>query len=520
VPRPGVAFRPVTLHSEAGDLQPAPRADGAEGTGAASDGATGDGTPAQDDGNPGPPLPEDDASLGLPLPEDDASLGLPLEEDGASPGPPLPEDGASPRPPLEDGSDTGPPLPEDDASPGPPLPVDGGPSPPVHADDLGLPLPEDGGNPGFPPLEDGGSPGLPPEDGSDPGLPLPEDGGDPSPPLLEEGGDPGLPLPADAGDPGPLPAPATGSTRPHAVGRHRRRRVPADKASHPRLHGALTALAGFLVIVTVVLVTTDNGAPPAPAVNSQQPGPVAEPDGQIAPPPNWKLAFSTDFPGTALDTSTWAQCYPWSPMPPGCSNFGNADEREWYLPSQVHVDNGTLALVAQRTPTQGSDENGNPKTYTCRSGMVTTYPSVHLKYGFVQVTARLPFGKGLWPAIWLIPADQSWPPEIDIVEHWDTQPTASATLHYGKQNSQERGTVNFPDADKGWHTYTLYWTQSRITIYYDNQLALTTTAHIPQQSMYLLLDLADENDTPGSCSGTMYVKSVNIWKPPPTPATG
>jgi beta-glucanase (GH16 family) len=272
--------------------------------------------------------------------------------------------------------------------------------------------------------------------------------------------------------------------------------------------------------VTVVLVATDNGAPPAPNGTAvQQPGPVVEPDGQIAPPPNWKLAFSTDFPGTALDTSTWAQCYPWSPAPPGCSNFGNADEREWYLPSQVHVDNG-LALVAQRTPTQGSDENGNPKTYTCRSGMVTTYPGVHLKYGFVQVTARLPFGKGLWPAIWLIPADQSWPPEIDIVEHWDTQSTASATLHYGKQNSQQRGTVNFPDADKGWHTYTLYWTQNRITIYYDNQLVLTTTAHIPQQTMYLLLDLADENDTPGSCSGTMYVKSVNIWKLPPTPVAG
>ncbi|HEX7163282.1 MAG TPA: glycoside hydrolase family 16 protein [Trebonia sp.] len=335
-----------------------------------------------------------------------------------------------------------------------------------------------------------------------------------------EAGDPGLAQPVDGGNPSPPPAPAAESTRPNAPGRHWRRRPLARKDGRPMPHGALTALAALLVIVTAVLAATDNGRPPAPnGTAAQQPGPVAEPDGQIDPPPNYKLAFSTDFPGTVLDTSTWAQCYPWSPSPPGCSNFGNADEREWYLPSQVHVDNG-LALVAQRTPTQGSDEDGNPKTYTCRSGMVTTYPSVHLKYGFVQVTARLPFGKGLWPAIWLIPADQSWPPEIDIVEHWDTQPTASATLHYGQQNTQQRGTVNFPDANKGWHTYTLYWTQSRITIYYDNQLALTTTAHIPQRTMYLLLDLADENNTPGSCSGTMYVKSVNIWKPPAPTATG
>ena len=172
-----------------------------------------------------------------------------------------------------------------------------------------------------------------------------------------------------------------------------------------------------------------------------------------------------------------------------------------------------LALVAQRTPTGGSDVHGNPKTYTCRSGMVTTYPGVHFKYGVVQVVARLPFGKGLWPAIWLIPSDGSWPPEIDIVEHWDTDSTARATLHTTKQNKQQRGIVNFPDADKGWHTFTLYWTKSRISIYYDSKLALTTTTGIPQQAMYLLLDLADENASPGSCSGTMYVKSVKIWEP-------
>lgn len=282
--------------------------------------------------------------------------------------------------------------------------------------------------------------------------------------------------------------------------------VVAGRGGRRRSRGALIALATFLVVVTIILVAADTAVPSAPVG-------AAQTAGVTTAPPNWKLAFSTDFPGTTLDTSTWAECYPWSPKPPGCTNFGNADEREWYLPSQVHVDNGALALVAQRTPTAGSDVHGNPKTYTCRSGMVTTYPSVHFKYGFVQVVARLPFGKGLWPAIWLIPSDGSWPPEIDIVEHWDTQPTARATLHTGKQNDQQRGTLSFPNADEGWHTYTLYWTQSRISVYYDGRLALTTTKDIPQLAMYLLLDLADENNGPGSCSGTMYVKSVNIWEP-------
>lgn len=291
------------------------------------------------------------------------------------------------------------------------------------------------------------------------------------------------------------------------------RKWAVPRGKHSRVRGALVAGAAFLVVVAVLLIAADTGTPltGVPATGASATGTPGAPGG-TASPPNSKLLFSTDFPGTKLDTATWAECYPWSPSPSGCSNFGNADEREWYLPSQVHVENGALALVAQRTPTVGTDVNGHPKMYTCRSGMVTTYPSVNFKYGTVQVVARLPFGKGLWPAIWLVPTDGSWPPEIDIVEHWDTQLTASATLHHGKNNAQQRGTIDFPQADQGWHTYTLSWTPSRISIYYDNEVALTTTKNIPSKSMYLLLDLADENNTQGSCEGTMYVKSVNIWQ--------
>jgi beta-glucanase (GH16 family) len=290
--------------------------------------------------------------------------------------------------------------------------------------------------------------------------------------------------------------------------------MPTYAGNRSRVRSALIASAALLVIAVGAFFAANSGSPSTP-VAAQLIAPVAP----VAPPANWKLAFSTDFAGTSLDTSTWAECYPWSPSPLGCNNFGNSNEAEWYMPSQVHVDNG-LALVAQRTPTEGTNEDGKPKQYTCRSGMVTTYPSVHFKYGFVQVVARLPFGQGLWPAIWLVPENGSWPPEIDIVEHWGTASTARATLHYSKQNKQQRGTVAFPQADQGYHTYSLYWTRSSISVYYDNKLALTTTKDVPQLAMYLLLDLADDDPAPGSCSGTMHVKSVNIWEPPQAAAAG
>jgi beta-glucanase (GH16 family) len=272
----------------------------------------------------------------------------------------------------------------------------------------------------------------------------------------------------------------------------------------PRYRSALATLSAILAVSAIMTIAVAGAASSTPA--------VTRPAKSVPPPANWRLAFSTDFPGTTLDTATWDECYPWEASPQGCTNFGNPSEREWYLPSQVSVRNGMLALVAQRTPTNGYDASGNPKTYNCRSGMVTTYPGMRLQYGFVQVIARIPFGTGLWPAIWLAPADWSWPPEIDVVEHWNTSLTARATLH-PKSGRPLAGIVKFPNADKGWHSYTLYWTQSRLSVYFDSKLVLTTTTGVPQQQMYLLLDLADENDSPGGCSGTMYVRSVKVWQP-------
>ena len=114
--------------------------------------------------------------------------------------------------------------------------------------------------------------------------------------------------------------------------------------------------------------------------------------------PAWRPAFTADFSGSRLNTSVWATCYPWMDTPSGCTNFGNT-EYEWYLPGQDQVSGGVLHLVAQRTPTPGMTADGTPKAYSCRSGMVTTYPGFRFQYGYVQVVAQIPNGPGLWPAL-------------------------------------------------------------------------------------------------------------------------
>ena len=143
-----------------------------------------------------------------------------------------------------------------------------------------------------------------------------------------------------------------------------------------------------------------------------------------------RLVFSSNFSGTQLDTSVWDTCYVRFVAATGCTNFGNPQEEEWYLPSQVDVSGGVLHLIARETPTVGRNSSGAPKIYPYRSGMVTTYSSFRFTYGLVRVVARLPGGIGTWPALWLLPANGSWPPEIDIMENFGLASTELDTFHW------------------------------------------------------------------------------------------
>lgn len=238
-----------------------------------------------------------------------------------------------------------------------------------------------------------------------------------------------------------------------------------------------------------------------------------------APPglnPAWRPAFVGAFSGSRLDRSVWATCYPWMDSPSGCTNFGNT-EYEWYLPGQVRVSGGVLQLRAQREPARGQTVQGTPKEYSCRSGMVTSYPGFRFTYGYVQVVARIPYGDGLWPALWMVPASQDWPPEIDIFEHWSSDSRVRVSLH-------PAGAVNdfsyysWPataNLSVGWHTYGLSWTAARLTWYIDGKAVMSLAKDIPDQPMYLIANLA-QSSAPQSgraCSGVMLIRSVEVWRP-------
>jgi beta-glucanase (GH16 family) len=230
-------------------------------------------------------------------------------------------------------------------------------------------------------------------------------------------------------------------------------------------------------------------------------------------PAGWKLAFDPSFSGSQLDTSTWATCYDWATNPSvGCTN-NPTDEKEWYIPSQVSVGGGTVNLAAQQEATQGVSSTGAAEAYTCRSGMISSKPGFDFTYGLIQISAKLPYGPGLWPALWLAATNDQWPPELDIMEHWYSEPQMKIYDHtVGKKYLG--GAVPTPaNLSAGFHTYSLLWTKDRVTWYLDGVQTYTTTSYVPQQAMYFIANVADDSTAAGACTGTMQIQSVKVWQP-------
>lgn len=231
----------------------------------------------------------------------------------------------------------------------------------------------------------------------------------------------------------------------------------------------------------------------------------------VATPNGWKMTFDSNFSGNKLDSKIWGTCYWWASNN-GCTNNPTV-EKEWYLPSQVQVSGGVVRLVAQAEATQGQTENGKPKEYSCRSGMVTTDPGFNFTYGLIQIVAKIPYEAGLWPALWLGASSHQWPPELDIMEHWSSDQKAKVYDHATGVPTIGGPVYTPANLSVGWHTFSLLWTQTGITWYIDGVKVYSTKTDIPHQSMSFIADLADNSSAPGTCTGTMEIQSVKVWQP-------
>ena len=260
-----------------------------------------------------------------------------------------------------------------------------------------------------------------------------------------------------------------------------------ESSHHLKRLAAISALVGTLALPVL------QAAPAAAAA----PLPVGSAGGA-------NLIFSDEFDGSTLNTATWQTCSWWATTT--CSIESN-NEQELYTPNNVSVANGALTLQARR-------ENAvawNGKTYNYTSGMVSTggrsgsvAPGFTYKYGYAEARVDVPAGQGLWPAFWTLPADYSWPPEIDAMEILGNQPNVThMTYHYLDANGVEQGpgaSWAGPDFSAGWHTFGVDWEPNAIVWYVDGveRNRFTDASAITAKPQYLLFNLAVGGNWPGS----------------------
>ena len=160
-------------------------------------------------------------------------------------------------------------------------------------------------------------------------------------------------------------------------------------------------------------------------------------------------------------------------------------------PFKVH--DSQLDLIAQPAAPQVQAEIGG-RPYT--SGMISNQPSFAQTYGYFEARVKLPKGKGLWPAVWMLPADFGWPPEIDIMESIGNPLQAFMTVHSGPVPT--KGVEVHPSSDD-FHTYAVAWDAQQIVFYLDGmetqRMATPADMHKP---MYMVANLALGGDWAGT----------------------
>jgi Ca2+-binding RTX toxin-like protein len=149
------------------------------------------------------------------------------------------------------------------------------------------------------------------------------------------------------------------------------------------------------------------------------------------------------------------------------------------------VVDGKLVITADAI----DEQSAATKQYEFTSGMISSQSSFWQTYGYFEMTAELPEGAGAWPAFWMLPVDNSWPPEIDILEAFGDQPNQVHTATIGSGGTAD--TWSQVDTSGGMHSYGVKWTPYDITFYVDGvEIMSTPTPSDFHTQMYLIANLA------------------------------
>lgn len=220
------------------------------------------------------------------------------------------------------------------------------------------------------------------------------------------------------------------------------------------MRSTMTTLHASILLVLAATLRSGDQPPPAGATRSDD--------------PKWKLVWSDEFDASGLpDPKKWSY------------EVGRVRNRESQLYTEARkenarVEDGSLVIEARREKREGAE-------YT--SASLHTKGKGEWKYGRIEVRAKLPTGRGLWPAIWMLGTsfkEVGWPRcgEIDIMENVGFDPdTIHANIHtqaynhVKKTGKGSKTTVARPHEE--FHVYAVDWQEDRLDFYVDGKRYFT-----------------------------------------------
>jgi beta-glucanase (GH16 family) len=233
--------------------------------------------------------------------------------------------------------------------------------------------------------------------------------------------------------------------------------------------------------------------------------------------PQWQLVWQDEFDGPAgqsPDAARWTYDVG--------TDWGNAQlEYDTARPENVALDGaGHLAITARQESWLG-------QPYT--SARINTRGLFEQATGRFEARMRMPSGRGLWPAFWLLGsnfATAGWPGcgEVDIMEYRGQEPrTLHGSLHgpgYSGGNAITRSiTVPGAPMDSSFHVYAVDWTANKITWSVDGNVYSTVTpgslpggaAWVFNHPFFVILDLAVGGGFVGSPdAGTTFPQQLLV----------
>jgi beta-glucanase (GH16 family) len=232
--------------------------------------------------------------------------------------------------------------------------------------------------------------------------------------------------------------------------------------------------------------------------------------------PTQTLVWSDEFDVDGLpNSSKWGY-----DIGTGSGGWGNNELQYYTNRSQnAFVQNGVLKITAIK-------ENFSGSTYT--SARLLSKDKYSLKYGKIEVSAKMPVGVGTWPAIWMLGNNintAGWPAcgEIDIMEHLGRDLNKIyGTLHYpGRSGGNADGaTVVISNATTTFHKYTLDWSANEIKFYVDDVIFKTfvNNSNVPfNQNFFFILNVAMGGNfggpvDPAFVSSSMEIDYIRVYQ--------